>query len=427
MDNLFPYPIARQSKTPPNYDMANLNDTLDPQEKTHPQADQASAKTWVQVKLNAWAVPAGLLALLIVSFGLFIPRLGFYWDDWPVILTGRLFGASGFWQFYQYDRPFSAWTYILTFPILGSTPIRWHIFTLLLRWGTSLALWWTLIRLWPGHRREGTWAAFLFAIYPVFTQQSISVAYSQHWICYFLYFISLGTMIQAYRLSPQNRRWFWPLTALSLASSLLQLFTMEYFVGLELLRPIILWILAAEKQANLRQRAAAVFRTWLPYLLALSGFVLWRLFILKFPDEEANPPVLLIKMLSSPLESMLRFPGNFGPGYHPFAAHGLVQYPRNRQYQSARPLYSIFMGTVAFAISAAAVFFFFQTQKTPIHDKSLLRLAMGRSGSRPWRCGNRAWNAAGMVYRPADPGWRLFKPVWSARHVWRQPGGGRAS
>ncbi len=216
MDNLFPYPIARQSKTPPNYDMANLNDTLDPQEKTHPQADQASAKTWVQVKLNAWAVPAGLLVLLVVSFGLFIPRLGFYWDDWPVILTGRLFGASGFWQFYQYDRPFSAWTYILTFPILGSyaDPLA-HFYP-------AAALGHISCAVVDSHPRCGlatgakALGCVLYSRYtrslpnnpfrlPTASTGSVTCYISFHWEPW-----SRPTAFPA-----QNRRWFWPLTALS--------------------------------------------------------------------------------------------------------------------------------------------------------------------------------------------------------------------
>lgn len=249
-------------------------------------------------------VPLALLVLVIFSFGLMIPLLGFYWDDWPVILTGRLRGAAGFWQFYQYDRPISAWTYVLTFPLLGSRPLPWHIFTLLLRWGTAVAMWWTFIQVWPVHKREVTWAALLFAVYPVFTQQAISVAYSQHWICYLLYFLSLGTMVKAAR--QQGSRWFWPLTLIAGGAALLQLLTMEYFAGLELLRPVLLWLLVSKTHKGMRLRLVEVLRGWAPYLLVLVGFALWREFFLRFPGEEQNAPVLLYKLLSTPASALLR-------------------------------------------------------------------------------------------------------------------------
>ena len=254
-----------------------------------------------------YSVPIGLLGVLILSFGVFIPWLGFYWDDWPVILTGNLQGTAGFWAFYQYDRPISAWTYAITFPILGSTPLHWHLFTLLLRWGTAAAFWWAFSRLWPNHRRQASWAALLFAIYPVFTQQSISVAYSQHWICYLLFFLSLAAMVEAWRSQRNHPARFWLLTTLAMAASLLQLLTMEYFAGLELLRPFLLWILISEQTPGLRPRLSTVLRGWLPYLFILAGFTVWRLFFLEFPGEEANPPILLFRMFSEPLDAGLRF------------------------------------------------------------------------------------------------------------------------
>jgi len=57
----------------------------------------------------------------------------------------------------------------------------------------------------PGRVREVTWIAFLFAIYPS-SFSSGSSRFSQHWITYGLFFLSIGSMIQAVR-SP---RWFCP-------------------------------------------------------------------------------------------------------------------------------------------------------------------------------------------------------------------------
>lgn len=250
------------------------------------------------------SVPFALLILCAVSFGLFIPTLGFYWDDWPVILTGRMQGTEGYLQFYQYDRPVSAWTYILTFPLFGGSPAAWHIFTLLLRWLTAVALWWVMIRLWPEHRREAVWAAFLFAVYPVFTQQPISVAYSQHWICYLLYAVSLGCMVQAYRTPGR----FYPLTALSMAASLLHMLTMEYFLGVELLRPIFLWVLFSRSGSvnlTIKQRVQKTLLAWLPYLGVLLAFIIWRMFILQFPGDDRNEPGMLSSLIASPISSLL--------------------------------------------------------------------------------------------------------------------------
>ncbi len=254
-----------------------------------------------RIKFRTWTIPLALLILCGISFGLLIPWLGYYWDDWPVILMTRLKDARSFWDFYQYDRPISAWTYIVSTPLLGTNIISWHIFTLLLRWLTVLGMWWSLSALWPQHKRKVTWMAFLFAVYPVFTQQPTSVAFSQHWTCYALYFLSLAAMIQAFR----KPRWLWPLTVFSLFTALLDLATMEYFLGLELLRPLILWFLVSENQSNTRQRIVKTLQLWLPYFLALAAFVVWRVFFLKLAGEDPNKPELLFTLASQPLSALL--------------------------------------------------------------------------------------------------------------------------
>ena len=126
----------------------------------------------------------------------------------------RLRGVGAFWDFYQGERPFSAWTYILMMPILGTTPWVWHIFALLLRWLAVLAMWWSLRGLWPRQKSVANWMAILFAIFPVFTYQPVAVAFSQHWITFGLFFVSIGGMIWAERIP---RRFYW-LTALALIS-----------------------------------------------------------------------------------------------------------------------------------------------------------------------------------------------------------------
>ena len=144
-------------------------------------------KTTIQHRLrqnSEWISPLLFLSVLVFAFGILIPKLGFYWDDWPPLLIEKTQNARMFWDFYRYDRPFSAWTYVVLFPILGTKPIIWQFFTLGIRWLTTVFVWMSIRELWPTHRKQAIWAAIVFAIYPSFDQQAISVAFSQHWICY---------------------------------------------------------------------------------------------------------------------------------------------------------------------------------------------------------------------------------------------------
>jgi hypothetical protein len=251
---------------------------------------------------SRWYAPLTALGLLVLSFGLLIPRLGLYWDDWPVVVASRLQGVRAFLDFYHGERPFSGWTYMLTIPLFGTRPLAWHIFSLLLRWVTLLGVWWVLRGLWPRRGRETGWMLLVFAVYPVFTQQTVAVAFSQHWICYALYAFSVGAMLQSVR----TPRYFWVLNLFGVLAAFLGMLTMEYFWGLELLRPFLLWLVYGGSGEQGRRRLWKTLRLWSPYLLALAGLVVWRVFFFKVEFIDPNQPDLLYAAPQNPLEALLR-------------------------------------------------------------------------------------------------------------------------
>jgi hypothetical protein len=165
------------------------------------------------------------LGLLLISFGLLAPWLGFYFDDWPVIANLHLRSIDTFWAFHYSDRPVAAWTYIVSGPLLGTFPLAWQFFSIMMRWTTMLGMWWLLRGLWPQRRREAAWMALMFAVYPAFDQQAISVAYSQHWMVFTLFFVSMAAMVQ----SERDTRWFGLWTLLALTSMAIHIFSMEYY------------------------------------------------------------------------------------------------------------------------------------------------------------------------------------------------------
>ena len=104
--------------------------------------------------LPAWLVIAALALLALITFGIWLPKLGFYWDDWAKILVNRLWGPQGYWAYYAEDRPLSAWTHILLTPLLGESPLGWQIFALLMRLISAGCVWWLLKSLWPAARAQ---------------------------------------------------------------------------------------------------------------------------------------------------------------------------------------------------------------------------------------------------------------------------------
>lgn len=238
--------------------------------------------------------PIALLLFTIIAYGLLAPTLGFYWDDWPMIWFAHALGAEGIMEVLSVDRPFLAGVYLVTTTLLKSLPFQWQVLAILSRWLSGIALWWSMRQLWPERRPQVDWIALLFTLYPGFKQQPIAVVYGNGFLLFALYILSLGLMIVALRRPAK----YWLFTALALGSYAVCTFSTEYYVGLDLIRPLFLWAVLSESIPDLRRRLAQTLRHWLPYLAMLGIFLFWRVFIFKFPTYQ---PVLLESVAASPV------------------------------------------------------------------------------------------------------------------------------
>lgn len=249
-----------------------------------------------------WVFPVILLLTAAIAYGYLLPKMGFYWDDWMPVFLSRFDSAEAFISYYAFDRPLSVWTYLLAFPILGTNPIAWQVVTIGLRWLTALGLWLALSGLWPQRKNQAGWMALLMVIYPGFLQQPISVAYSQHLTTYALFTLSLAAMVWAVR----RPKWTLPLIVASVLTAALHMATMEYFVGLELLRPLILWFLLRQPGESIGRTGLRAARWWLPFLLLLALFLVYRFVIYPSisPISDLNAPNWLNSFLESPLPAL---------------------------------------------------------------------------------------------------------------------------
>jgi hypothetical protein len=215
-----------------------------------------------------------IIAAGILAFGLQIPSLGFYQDDWHFIRYGTA-GARGMFEFLIVDgRPSATWVYAIAYPLIGFAPIRWQIVSLALRLTTAFLFWLVLNKLWRGHTRTNLAATFFFLLYPAFTLQAQAVVYAEHWTAYALLMFSLWSMIGA---SENPKRYLFSSTFAILATTL-SLFTVEYFVGLEVLRPLILFLTISKitPEATIQTRLKRALTMWMPYAVILILFLYWR-------------------------------------------------------------------------------------------------------------------------------------------------------
>jgi hypothetical protein len=219
-----------------------------------------------------WFYPLALLLIGFVTYKYVLTSLGYYWADWEIVMFMKLNPALKF-DFYIHDRPFP-WTYELIQFLVGTNPIGWHIVTLLIRWAGTLVFVQAVTLVWPRYKNHFLWLGVLLLVYPGFLQQTQSATKARHIMTFLLFALSLYLMALAVR-RPKWARIFFPLSWLA---TFAHLFTTEYFAALEVMRPLLLWMLMGAGSKKDFQLLRRVVITSLPYV-ALTLFWAWCRFI----------------------------------------------------------------------------------------------------------------------------------------------------
>jgi hypothetical protein len=285
--------------SPGNY--RNYNATI---KENHPpdQRVKTFLERFNQISFSQRSIPLALLAIMLLAYGLFSPRLGFYQDDWIFIYYASSGGAGGIIEFLNYDgHPLAAWSDILSFALLGFKPIYWQLFSLFWRWLTVTILWLVMIRVWPNHKFQSLIAAIVFSLHPAFTIQSQAVVYSQFWISYFLLGLSFYFTIEAIH-RPQKYTTY---ILLALFFKIIHAFTSEYTWGTEMMRPVLIWFaLSGSKHQSFYSRTRETAKIYLPFLVILVIQMVWRGFYYESPVAIRSEPELFNQLLQNPLSTL---------------------------------------------------------------------------------------------------------------------------
>ncbi len=250
----------------------------------------------IRFNFPEWTPPLAILGVCLMAYGLLIPWLGYYWDDWAFAWISQNLGDSGLRSYFATNRPVWGWLFRLSTPILGAEPWVWQVFALTWRWLSGVLVWQLVRLLWPRQKTAALWAALLFVLYPAFTQQHIAITYGHFFIVLDLFLLSLCLSILALR----GARKKWVFTALALLTSAANLFMMEYFFMLELLRPLVLWLAAEDNRTD---RLRRTLLRWLPYLTIFLAALIWRAFLFPYQNENYES-VLLQQLKTSPFSAL---------------------------------------------------------------------------------------------------------------------------
>lgn len=240
------------------------------------------------LRIVKFRVPLFLLLVCILAYGLLIPTLGYYWDDWPYAWINHMFGPAGYPEFVALDRPYSAWIFMGLTWLYGEQPLSYHLNSLVLYWLCSTLFWWLIRVLWPDQPREALWAALIFAVYPGFLGHPNAIIYNHHYTAMALYLLSFIGTLKAVKSSQEGRifskTWLWHLPAM--LAMLLSQFSIEYYLGWEVVRPLLIWFALQKQRLEPKQRLVQVVVHGFPYWLGTLGFFIWRVFIFEFPTYQ---------------------------------------------------------------------------------------------------------------------------------------------
>jgi hypothetical protein len=219
------------------------------------------------------------LMLVVITALAYLPlinQIGYSHDDWYLMASARAEGAGVFREIYSVDRPLRAYVLTPAYLLFEQNVLFYNLSAWFFRVLSALCILWLLRRLWPRHSQWTLGMALLYAVYPGFLSQLNGIDYQSQIISLAIATCSLALTVYAFF----EKRPLYAIAAINGAvlTGILYLGLVEYEVGFELIRLLLLFILAGRITDPLRERALKTVKLWLPYSLIIFGFGVWRLF-----------------------------------------------------------------------------------------------------------------------------------------------------
>lgn len=274
------------------------------------------------------SIPLLFLLVTIAAYGLLLPLTGFYWDDWPFAWMAKFLGPEEFIPAFAGVRPFLGPIFFVTTSLIPPVPVYWQVFALIIRFIAVLAAWFAFKQIWPQHKRQTLLVSLLFLVFPGYSQHWVAFTHiNQEWIPFIFYLLSFGFTARAVRQhsalrSPgvlpgsgavgavETQSTKRPLvinnnTALALLFLIPGVFPTEYFVSIEPIRFLFIWIIVSEHVNGLKRRLVETLKRWWPYVLIWLANAGWLAYFYTVGDyasyevEVVKEPLTTIHVFST--------------------------------------------------------------------------------------------------------------------------------
>ncbi len=232
------------------------------------------------------------LVLIIIAALAYLPlinKIGYTHDDWYLMSSAETYGPAVFHPIYSVDRPLRAYMLEAAYGLFGGNVVLYNLSAWVFRVLSALFFLWLLEMLWPNRTRWTFLMALFYLIYPGFLSQQNGIDYQSQLLSLALATLSLALTAHTFFVS--NPWLKISEIVVAILFGMVYLGLVEYEVGFELIRLMIIFLLAARAVPDLRGRILATMKAWLPYLLIFLGFGGWRVFF--FQSERGATDVNL--------------------------------------------------------------------------------------------------------------------------------------
>lgn len=252
------------------------------------------------------SIPYLFILITGIAYGLFFWQTGFYWDDWPFAWIAKYLGPQEFFRAFEGVRPFLSPIFFATTSLIPPIPIYWQLFALVIQCGIGLSAWFALSQIWPQHKQQMLVASLLLLVFPGHSQHWVASTHiNQERIPFIFYLLSFGFTARALR----NSEAFIRDTALALIFAIARVFPTEYFVGLEPLRFLFIWIIVSERESLFKQRTMQAYKRWQPYMVVWLGNAAWLAYFYTIGSYDsytvtvAREPFSILRVFSIALDA----------------------------------------------------------------------------------------------------------------------------
>lgn len=213
--------------------------------------------------------PVFLFLITFITYGIFLPFLGFYGDDFSYAWLAYRVGSVD--AFFSGNRPLLGQIFLFVSKVIPPSILAWHLLVIFLRSGLAILVFCLFHSFDRLDHRTPYLVSLLFLVYP-------GALIYYHPVTFTFVFTSIIFLVFSFWLTILNlghTRNRWLVTATSLLFSSLNLLIHEYFFFLEILRPFFIWLALEEKDKGKRFKRA-LFEA-LPYLVLFAAISLYRM------------------------------------------------------------------------------------------------------------------------------------------------------